>query len=441
MVDDLIGLGPDRGAGRLRDVQTVALSLIGFVGALTALLGADDTAPWTVISCDLNNFHLVNEFLGFRCGTALLRVVASRLRDAVDDDALVARVCADHFLIAVPPRPGAETASAVIARLDALLRQPVEIGGEAVRPSATFGSAVHGGAAGDADAAAEALIVAADHDLRLNKDRRDGRQHVTGSLDALRLDGAMDAALAEHRIAAHFQPLYDLATGELSGLEALARWTTTDGRAVPPSVFIPIAEGNGLIHPLGDRMLGEVERVLVRFADEPQVVIHVNVSAVQLASPGYAARFLRRFSHDASILRRIAVEVTESKQIVDRDAVDVELQQLHAAGIAIALDDFGTGYSSLSRLSTMPATQIKIDKTFVQQAMEGGTAVLEAMILLARAFGLRVVAEGVETPGQFRMVERLGCDLVQGYLFSPAVEPGLLPLLPRTIAPMLTPTS
>lgn len=438
MVDDLIGHGPDSGADRLTELETVARSLVGFIAALTALIGADGTAPWTVISCDLNNFHLVNEFLGYRSGTALLRVVASRLRDAVDDDALVARTCADHFLIAVPPHPGAQSASAVVARLDTVLRQPVEIGGEAVYPSATFGCAVHDGAAGDADSAAEALILAADHDLRLNKDRRDGRQHVAGSLDALRLDGAMYAALAEDRIVAHFQPLYDLATGELRGLEALARWTTTDGRAVPPSVFIPIAEENGLIHPLGDRMLSEVERILLRFADEPQVVIHVNVSAIQLASPGYAARFVQRFSDDASILRRLAVEVTESKQIVDRDAVDVELQQLHAAGVAIALDDFGTGYSSLSRLSTMPATQIKIDKTFVQQTLPAGTAVLEAMILLARAFGLRVVAEGVETPGQFRRMERLGCDLVQGYLFSPAVAPDLLPLLPRTIAPMLT---
>lgn len=433
-----IRLGPANRAERRTDAQTTALSLVGFVGALTCLLGADGAAPWTVISCDLNNFHLVNEFLGLRCGTALLRVVASRLLDAVPEDALVARAYADHFLVAVPPRHDPQSASAIVARLDALLRQPVEIGGEAVHPSATFGSAVHGGAAGDADAAAEALILAADHDLRLNKDRRDGRQHVTGSLEALRLDGEMYAALAEDRIAAHFQPLYDLATGELSGLEALARWTTTDGRIVPPSVFIPIAEGNGLIHALGDQILSEVERVLVRFAASPQVVVHVNVSAVQL-SPGYAARFLQRFSHDASILRRISVEVTESKQIVDHDAVDVELHQLHAAGIAIALDDFGTGYSSLSRLSTMPATQIKIDKTFVQQAVEGGTAVLEAMIILARAFDLRVVAEGVETFEQLRMVERLGCDLVQGYLFSPAVAPGLLPLLPRTIASMLTP--
>lgn len=419
-------------------VRTTALSLVGLVGALTALLATDSGAPWTIISCDLNNFHLVNEFLGFRYGAAVLRAVASRLLDAVPDGALVTRVCADHFLVAVPPRPDAQSANALVARLDAVLRQPVQIGGEAVCPSATFGSAVHDGAALDAEAAVEALIVAADHDLRLNKDRRHGRQHITGSLDVLRLDAAMHAALAADRITASFQPLYDLTTGELSGLEALARWTTPDGRIVPPSVFIPIAEGNGLIHPLGEHMLGEVERVLLRFADEPQVVIHVNVSATQLAAPGYAARFLQRLSHDASIPPRIAVEVTESKQIVDRDAVDLELQQLHLAGVRIALDDFGTGYASLSRLATMPATQIKIDKAFVEQAMLGSTVVLEAMVSLARAFGLRAVAEGVETLEQLRMVQRLGCDLVQGHLLSPALAPDLLHLLPRSIAPLLT---
>lgn len=419
------------------DPDTSALSRAGFGSALVAALAPDGTAPWTVVSCDLNNFRYVNEFVGFRQGTDLLRTVAGRLQAAVPHGALVGRSGADHFLVALPPQQDVRRPAELIAGLDDALRQPVDLGGETVCPSATFGLARNDDRPGDIESTADALIVAADRDLRQNRDRRDGRQHASGSLAGLRLDAALHAAIAGEQITAAFQPLYDLRSGDLYGFEALARWTTPDGTSIPPGVFVPMAEENGLITALGDHMLQEVERLLEQYGDEPELIVQVNVSPTELASPEYARRFVDRFSRDPTVLSRITVEVTESPRMVDREIAVAQLQALRDVGVGVALDDFGSGYSTLLQLQTIPATLMKIDKGFVQQGQAAGTAVLEAMIGLARASGLRVVAEGVETIDQLRMVQRLGCDVVQGFLFSRAVAPDALARAPRTIVTML----
>jgi EAL domain-containing protein (putative c-di-GMP-specific phosphodiesterase class I) len=225
-------------------------------------------------------------------------------------------------------------------------------------------------------------------------------------------------AVARGEIAAYFQPQVDAATGRVVAMEALARWQHPTQGLVPPAVFIPLAEEHGLIAGIGNFMIDEGCRCASEWRDRGfGIEVAVNVSAAQLMTPellDHLATTLQRRSLSAQVL---VIEITESLPLVEVPEVSDLLKQMREIGLGISVDDFGTGYSSLEQLLGLPATEVKIDRSRVEDATDADPFIMD-VVQMARGRGLRVVAEGVETAEQLRVVRELGVDRVQGYFFG-----------------------
>jgi EAL domain-containing protein (putative c-di-GMP-specific phosphodiesterase class I) len=228
------------------------------------------------------------------------------------------------------------------------------------------------------------------------------------------LRGAVDRA----EIVAFFQPQVDVGTGRITAVEALARWQHPVRGLVSPLVFIPAAEDTGAIHEIGAYMLGEGCRHAARWRDEGfDIDVSVNVSAVQLAKPGVFEQLHDLLKTFALPEGTLTIEITESQLIADLSAVAARLAQVKSFGLGISLDDFGTGHSSLNQLQELPITELKLDRSLIQELTIGG-ALIKVAVALLQERGVRVVAEGVETEEQLERVRDLQCDRAQGYLFG-----------------------
>ena len=228
------------------------------------------------------------------------------------------------------------------------------------------------------------------------------------------LEGAVDRA----EIVPYFQPQVEVTTGTITALEALSRWQHPTRGLIPPTVFIPVAERTGMIHEIGAFMLEEGCRHAARWRRRGfDVDVSVNVSAIQLATPDVFDRLQALLEEFAMPAGALTIEITESQLISDLATVAARLRVLKAIGLGISLDDFGTGHSSLSQLRDLPITELKIDRSLVQEDNNSG-ALVEVAVALLQDRGVRVVAEGVETEEQLERVRRLSCDRAQGYLFG-----------------------
>jgi len=234
-----------------------------------------------------------------------------------------------------------------------------------------------------------------------------------------RLAHDLHGAIARGEIVAHYQPQVDLASDRIVSAEALARWNHPELGLISPAVFIPIAEETALIHSLGRFMIDEVlSTVSLWHSDGIDVEVSVNVSATQLTT----LEFFDRLDADLTKLElapnALTIEITESHPILETPSITVRLDDLRLRGLGISIDDYGTGHSSLKQLERMPATELKIDQSLVQDDSVEALALMTAVIELAHWRGLRVVAEGVETPAQLELVRELRCDRAQGYLLG-----------------------
>jgi len=407
------------------------------------------SAP-AVLYLDLDGFKAVNDSLGHAAGDELLRVVAERLRGAVRDTAVLARLAGDEF--AVVERTGAEGAGELAQRLLRALDPPVVLDGVEVVVSASIGIALQDAdeepGAGDPEArgpdrAVALLLRRADAAMYRAKAR--GRSqwllHEPGQVDPathrLQLLEQLRRAIAEGQLRLHYQPRTSLRTGRVHSVEALVRWAHPERGLLPPSEFIAAAEESGLVRELGAWVLDEALGQLARWdaaggrervpGREP-VQVAVNLSGRELADPRLLSRVSAALARHRLGAGRLVLEITETALMSDPDAALVTLRDLKALGVHLAVDDFGTGYSSFTHLKRFPVDELKIDLSFVAGMASNPTdrAIVASCIELARAMGLLSVAEGVETAEQEAALTALGCDLVQGYRFGRPTPAGAL---------------
>ncbi|HEY3007948.1 MAG TPA: bifunctional diguanylate cyclase/phosphodiesterase [Micromonosporaceae bacterium] len=384
---------------------------------------------------DLNHFKEVNDTLGHAAGDQVLIAVADRLRAVVGPGDLVARLGGDEFavLYAGLPAPAIAAHRAELALTG--LNEPIEIDGMRISVEASGGIAVAPGAGGVVELLRRA-------DVAMYQAKRTGqpiavyaRARDTADVGRLALGGDLPRAVAEHEFTVNFQPIVDLASGEVIAAEALARWHHPDRGDLDPRRFLDAVERSGLLPAFADAVLEQALVAAVTWRDAGfDLPVAVNVSPRSLLDPRFPSSVAARLRAHNLPADRLFLELTETLTISQLEVVDRVLGQLRDEGVRLALDDFGTGYSSLSVLSRVPVNELKIDRAFIG-AMESSAeaaAVVRSTVELARSLDLVVVAEGVESEPQRRTLWELGCGAGQGHLFArPMPQTRLLAALHR----------
>ncbi len=377
---------------------------------------------------DLDGFKEVNDTLGHAAGDELLRQVAQRFASVVRATDTLARLGGDEFAIVQVDLRGPDDAATLARRLLDSLADPFAIDGQDVHAGASIGVALYPDDAVDG----EALMRKAD--LAMYRAKEGGRNDFAFFVPALdrvlqirrALGSELRAALDTDAFFLVFQPKVEIASGEVVGAEALLRWRHPAQGVVGPDAFVQVAEANGLIRPIGRRVLELACRQLDSWSRAGfEVPIAVNVSAAQLRDGEFVDDLEKLMARHALEPRLLGIEITESL-LVDPafEHVDRLLRRIAALGVEIAIDDFGTGYSSLLNLKRLPVQTIKIDRSFVGGigSDRESETIVEATIHLARALDKSVVAEGVERPHQARFLAERGCRLAQGYLYARPLE-------------------
>ena len=379
----------------------------------------------TVLCVGVDRFKQVNEALGRLAGDALLRVVAERLGRSVGHGDVIARLGGDEFGLIVGTSTGEREEPGVLAeRLRAAVAAPFELDGVSVTVTASVGAVPAHASLADADA----LIKSAHTALHTAKDAgRDTYSVFTEAMHVrsavgLDLEGALRQALERGEFVLHYQPKMHVVSGEWSGLEALVRWQRPGHGLVSPGEFIPVLEATGLIVPVGEWVIQEAGRQLKAWMGTKMegIGVAVNVTGRQFLRPGFVAGVTRMLRDHGLPMSAIEVEITEGSLMAHDGATEQVLSDLRTAGLRVAVDDFGTGYSSLAYLRRFPIDCLKIDIQFVRDITSGpaGGAIAVAIIAMARALGLTVVAEGVETLSQLEFLRSHDCDQIQGYYLS-----------------------
>ncbi len=377
-----------------------------------------------VFYIDLDRFKLVNDSLGHAAGDQLLREASARLREVKRASDLLARVGGDEFVLFAAEFEAKEEVSHLGCRLLDSLRPPFRIGGRELFIAASVGISL---CPQDGETS-DILQRNADAALHDAKQKGSGRMSFFSERFSREADErlAMETRLREALVRGEFtlvyQPQFAGGGTQLAGFEALIRWHPPGSEAVPPNRFIPVAEENGLIIPIGDWVLSEACRAAAEWQTRGYagIAVAVNVSAPQFADADLIPHVLAALANSGLPANLLQLEITESVFIADLKDSARKLAALRKLGISIALDDFGTGYSSLGYLRHLPIDVVKIDRSFLEEtgAKQSGEAVLRCVVDLAHALDLRVIAEGVETPDQRDLMCRLGCDALQGFLLG-----------------------
>ena len=377
---------------------------------------------------DLDRFKRINDSLGHQCGDDVLRVVAERLTAAVRADDTVSRWGGDEFIILMDNLAD-RSAVVTVARkvLELIDREVSTLEGSRVVLSCSIGISVGPDDSKDADT----LLSMADQAMYRGKIEGGGgyvffsNDMNTWSRERLNMESALRQALEKREFELFYQPQIDIHSGTLVGLEALLRWRKPGEGLIPPDLFIPAAEESGIIRSIGEWTLHEACGQVARWnaAGLKSVPVSVNVSARQCSGMGLAGTIRAALEATAIAPAQLKIEITETTAMRDVDNVATLLHAIAALGVAVSMDDFGTGYSSLSWLKRFPISELKIDKSFVDDLAAGhdDAAIVRGMIALANGLGMGVVAEGVESCSQFSFLAAHGCDVAQGFLFARAL--------------------
>jgi len=376
---------------------------------------------------DLDNFKNINDTLGHDKGDMLLVEVAERLSNCVRVNDTVARLGGDEFVILLENLPGQKYIAAMQARVIAEkarleIAKDISIGGLTISVTPSVGIALFGM---DGESSEDLLKWA---DLAMYQAKSSGRNAVhffdpamQANADArIAMESDLRRAIARKEFFLHYQSKVNC-DGVVTGVEALIRWRNAGRGLVSPTVFVPVAEESGLILPIGDHVItGACEQLSIWQRNGlSSVSIAVNVSVRQFRNPFICDEIEARLAHFGADPRGLIIELTESLLVEHRDDIASRMSRLKKLGVRFSLDDFGTGYSSLSYLKQLPFDQVKIDRSFVKDALTdaGSTSLIRAIIAMSHSLGLNVVAEGVESSEQWAFLRNEGCDEGQGYLF------------------------
>jgi len=390
-----------------------------------------------VLFIDIDDFKIVNDTLGHAAGDELLVAVTERIGGLIREGDLVARLGGDEFAVLTEDLPDLRKARSMAERLIRELRAPYAIGGQSVSISASIGVA---GARDAVDGA---------HDLVRNADVAMYMAKAGGKAGFAVFDPAMHQAIrARHELAMElaravdldqlilrYQPIIDLETGRVAGVEALVRWQHPERGLVPPGDFIEIAEEHGSILPIGRWVLGEACRQTAAWASDrtmpPDLFVCVNVSAREVQEPGFVDGVRESLAENAVAAGRLVIELTETALLRATPSTIATLQGLRDLGVRVVIDDFGTGFFSLSHLRQFPVDALKIAGEFTQEDDGGGvkrtSALAGAIVAMARSLGIDTVAEGIETDAQANRMRSLQCTYGQGFLFAKPLSPDELP--------------
>ena len=387
-----------------------------------------------VLAVSIDRLRLVNESLGTDHGDLLLRAVADRLRGCLRDEDTLGRYGRDEFIILLEQVADDSDPARVAERMLSSLSEPFQLAGEQVVPSGSIGIAT---SAAGAHPAAELIRDAEVAMRRAVEGGRSRYEMFEASMRAvarrrLKLETDLGRALERGELSVRYQPLVTLGSGEVVAAEALVRWQHPERGELLPPEFLPLAEQNGLIDPIGRYVLHEACRVgsdlLRENGANTRVEMHVNLSASQLRAGDTLVRSVAEILEDTGLPPELlTLEITETILVRERDPASATVAALRALGVGIAIDDFGTGYSSLSYLRYLPVTMLKVDNSFVADLRDGvDEKIVRWMVSLGSALDLPVCAEGVETREQRDSLISLGCDVAQGYFFSRPVPEGEL---------------
>jgi diguanylate cyclase (GGDEF)-like protein len=398
-----------------------------FVDRLEHALSLSHRAPrpLAVLFVDLDDFKTINDSLGHGEGDAILEQVAERLRAGLRAGDTLARMGGDEFAVLVEDPPAATDPTVVAERLADTLRAPFTVGGKELFVHASFGVAL----LTSRDQTAEELLRNADISMYMAKRKGKNRIEVfepsmhAEAIARLALKGDLERALERDEFFVLYQPVMDLTTLQIVGVEALLRWRHPARGVVGPADFIPVAEETGLIIPLGRWVLVEAcrqSKAWDQAAPGRALTMNVNVSGRQVAEAGFVDEVATILAETDVDPGRLVLEFTEGVLIQDTEATKATLLALKGLGVRLAIDDFGTGYSSLSYVRQFPIDVLKIDRSFIASMSEGPdeTALLRSILHLSETLHLETVAEGIEEPGQLADLQALGADLGQGFLFA-----------------------
>jgi diguanylate cyclase (GGDEF)-like protein len=419
------------------DATTGAVNSVTFEKLLARVLNdaTNSRQPVTIICLDVDRMRSVNELLGRSVGDELLRLLSARVSESLRPQDTLARTGGNEFIALLPGNLGPGGALREASTIAALLEDPFALNDSEIHLRASIGVATFPDHACDA----KSLLQAVQATLRRIKTTGRNRIEVCDAridhadVDRARLESALRHALYRGELLLFYQPKVRLSDGELDGAEALMRWRSAELGLISPALFIPIAEETGEIIGLGRWALEEALRQAHAWdgiAGRPQRIA-VNVSAVQLARAEFASDLALLLANSGVDPSKLELEVTESCVLGDLAATQRRLTELRNLGIHLAMDDFGTGYSSLSVLRELPFDTVKVDKAFLNgldgDTLEASSAlnVLRRLIGLGHDLGKKIIVEGVETRAQLKLLNELGCDIVQGYIFgrpAPASE-------------------